>query len=402
MTGALSDVRVLDLGQGVAAAYCTRLLADLGARVILVEPPAGIRLRREGPFHRDRPGPERGALFHHLARGKESVTLDLHTPTGRALFLRLVERVDAVVEDTPPDLLEALGLGYEVLARHNPRLILCSLSWFGRTGPYRTWQGEELLAYAFSGYLYLTGLPEREPVVAGGRQSQYQAGLAGAIALLSALLQRDATGEGQQLEVSIAEAMAMALDGVDFYTFPDHFGEVPRRRGARLLNRGPTMAYPSTLLPAKGGWVHAHSSPSIPEGLALLTGNPRLADPDLLAEPMGHADEIDALLTEWLRHHTPDEVQARAQSLRIPFTKVQTVAEALEDPQNAAMGFFQAVEHPEVGSLRYPGSPLHLSATPPQPFRPPPALGEHNERVYGELAGLAREDLVRLRAMGVV
>jgi len=402
MRGPLSDILVLDLGQGVAPAYCTRLLADFGARVVMVEPPAGVRLRREGPFHQDRPGPERGALFHHLARGKESITLDLRTGTGRALFLRLAERADAVVEDFPPDTLDALGLGYGVLAERNPGLVLCSITWFGQTGPYRDWQGEELIAYAFAGYLYLTGLPEREPVVAGGRQSQYQAGLAGAIALLSALLQRDLTGLGQRLDVSVAEAMAMAFDGVDFYNFLQHFGEVPRRRGARLLNRGPTMAYPSTLLPAKGGWVHAHSSPSIPEGLALLTGNPRLADPDLLAEPMGHADEIDALLVEWLKDHTPDEVQERAQSMRIPFTKVQTVAEALEDPQNTAMGFFRPVEHPETGALRYPGSPMHLSETPPEPFRPPPALGEHNARIYGDLLGLAPEDLARLRAMGVI
>ncbi|GBD11768.1 Succinyl-CoA--L-malate CoA-transferase alpha subunit [bacterium HR23] len=397
---ALSDVWVVEVGSGVAPAYCGRLLADQGARVTLVEPPAGSPLRREGPFPRQSPHHEAGGLFLYLSAGKESVTINLHTSTGRALFLRLLERVDVLVEDFPPGALERLGLSPPSLHRAFPRLVHLSLTWFGHTGPYAHYQGCDLVAYAVSGYAYLTGNPDKPPLKAGGRQTEYQAGVNGAMAVLSALLARDATGRGQWLDLSVVEATAHTFDGVTVFHMAQR-GILPRRNGTRLIQREPHTAYPSTLLPVKGGWVHAHWSPQNPEGLALLANNPRLADPEVLATPMGHADEIDALLREGLKDRTPQEVMEQAQELRIPFTVVQDVAQVLHDPQNQAMGFFPPVEHPVAGRWRIPASPIHWDDEPYQPRRAP-LLGEHNRQVFCQELGLTPEDLVRLRAGGVL
>jgi CoA:oxalate CoA-transferase len=398
--GALEGVVVVEVGRGVGIAYCGRLLADQGARVLMVEPPSGSPLRREGPFPQDLPHPEAGGLFLYLAAGKESVTLNLHTPSGRSLLFRLLERADVLLEDLPPQERDTLGLAPEAVGARFPRLVHLSLTWFGSRGPYSTFQGCDLIAYAVSGYASLTGDPDKPPLKAGGRQTEYQGGVNGALAVLAALLQREATGRGQWIDLSTVEATAHTFDGVALFHMVQR-GILPKRNGTRLIQQDPHAPYPSTLLPVKGGWVHAHWSPQNPEGLALLTGNPRLADPEVLAAPRGHADEIDALLVEGLKGLTPAEVMERAQEMRVPFTAVQDVAQALSDPQNAAMGFFPEVEHPVAGRWRLPSSPIHWGEEPHTPRRAP-LLGEQNRAVYcGEL-GLSPEDLVRLRAGGVV
>lgn len=397
---ALSDILAVEVGSGVGVAYCGRLLADQGARVLLVEPRHGSPLRREGPFPSDHPHPEKSGIFLYLMAGKESITLNLDTATGRSLFLRLLERADVLIDDFPPGVWERMGLAPTALERTFPRLVHLSMTWFGYNGPYAPYQGCDLVAYAVSGYAYMTGDPDKPPLKAGGRQTEYQAGVNGAVAVLAALLGRDRTGHGRWIDLSAIEATAHTFDGVTVFHMAQR-GVLPLRNGTRLIQRDPHTAYPSTLIPVQGGWVHAHWSPQNPEGLALLANNPRLADPEVLATPMGHADEIDALLREGLKERTPQEVMEQAQELRIPFTTVQDVAQVLEDPQNQAMGFFPEVEHPVAGRWRIPASPIHWGDAPYTPRRAP-LLGEHNRQVFcGEL-GLAPEDLVRLRAGGVL
>ncbi|MFN3973865.1 MAG: CaiB/BaiF CoA transferase family protein [Dehalococcoidia bacterium] len=397
---ALTGITVIEVAGGVGIGYCGRLLADQGARVLLVEPPQGSPLRRSGPFPGEIPNPEASGPFLYLGAGKESITLNLHTATGRFLFRHLLERADVLLEDFPPGALEGLGLAPADLQRSFPRLVHLSLTWFGHVGPYAHYQGCDLVAYAVSGYAYLTGDPDKPPLKAGGRQTEYQGGVNGAVAVLSALLGRDLTGRGQWIDLSVVEATAHTFDGVTVFQMAQR-GVVPRRNGTRLIQREPHTAYPSTLIPVKGGWVHAHWSPQNPEGLALLAHNPRLADPEVLATPMGHADEIDALLIEGLKECTPQEVMEQAQELRIPFTVVQDVAQVLDDPQNRAMGFFPDVEHPVAGRWRIPASPIHWDDAPYEPRRAP-LLGEHNRRVFCQELGLSPQDLVRLRAGGVV
>ncbi|MBI2872294.1 MAG: CoA transferase [Chloroflexi bacterium] len=398
---ALDDICVVDLSQGVPGGYCTKLLTDFGAQVIKVEPVHGEATRHVGPFPAGPPGAERGALPLYLNGGKKSITLEIQSATGRQLLCQLVQRADVLVESFLPGALAGLGLDYPALQKLNSRLVMCSITYFGQVGPYRDFLGSDLIALALSSYLDLTGDPDKPPLRTGGSQAEYQAGLNAAIAIMSALSYRDDAGVGQYLDVSAIEAVLSTYDGTALLTMEERTGHAPKRRGTRLQHRDPHAAYPSTLLPCKDGWVHAHWSPSNPEGLAFLTGNPRLADPEVMDELMGHADEIDELLAAWLKDHTRDEVMALAQEVRVPFTKVQSIDEVLEDPQNQATGFFVPVEHPEAGTLRYPGSPMHMPASTCRTARAP-LLGEHTEEVLCNLLELGADDVLRLRAEGSI
>jgi len=399
---ALSGINVLDLSQGVSGGYCTKVLADLGAQVIKVEPPfIGDFARKTGPFLGDIPNLETSAPFLYLNTGKKSITLNLESRSGTSILLELVQQADVLVENFKPGFMAKLGLAYPSLEQVNPGLIMASISCFGQSGPYRDYEGCDMVAYAISGYMYLTGDEDKEPLRAGGSQSGYQAGLQAAMALLAALTYRDFTGEGQYVDVSTVEALASTFDGVTVYTTLERQGFMPRRAGTRLINRDPRFTYPSTLLPCKDGWVHVHHSPSNPRGLAALTGNPRLEAPEVLAAGMGHANEIDQMLTEWLKDHTREEIQTTAQHMRVPFTMVQSIDEVLEDPQNEARGFFVEIDHPVAGKLKYPRPPFHMPESPWLPVRAP-LLGEHNQEIYCQRLGYSKEDLVRLRELNII
>jgi len=400
---ALGDLRVLDLSQGVSGGYCTRLLAGLGAEVIKVEPPGrGDALRRMGPFLHDAPHAETGALHLHLNSGKRSITLNMASASGRRLLRRLLPDADVLVESFPPGRLAELGLGYERLARLNPRLVLTSITPFGQEGPYARYRGPEIVIYALGGYMMLTGDPDREPLKAYGHQGEYQAGLQTAVGTLTALAARDGRfGRGQQVDVSATEAVAFLLGGPpQVYHF---FRQEWRRNGARLVGFGPSYLYPSTIRPCRGGYVHVHSNNRYPELLAALLDEPRLCEPEVLASLMGHADEIDAVTDRWLASRDKWQAVEEAQALRLPFTEVLDPAEVMEGRlgQHGARSFFQDVEQPAAGRLRQVGAPVRMSETPWR-LAHAPLLGEHNEEVYCGRLGLSRADLVRLRQAGII
>ncbi|MCH9037274.1 MAG: CoA transferase [Chloroflexi bacterium] len=403
MTGpALAGLNVLDLSEGISGGYCTKVLSDLGAQVIKIEASVvGDCTRRMGPFLNDVPSIEASAPFLYLNAGKKSITLNIEADGAKSILKELVKRTDILVESFKPGYLAELGLGYPDLEEANPGLIMASISYFGQDGPYRDYEGCELVAFAMSGYMYLTGDEDREPLKAGGYQAEYQGGLAAAMAILAALNYRDYTEEGQYIDVSTIEALAATLDGVSVFTTLEHDGVLPRRAGTRLIRREPRAPYPSTLLPCKDGWIHVHYSPSNPEGIALLTGNPRLADPEVLGAMNGHADEIDQIITDWLKGHTREEAQALAQEIRIPFTMVQSIPEVMEDPQHKARDFFVAIDHPVAGPLKYPRSPFAAPKDPGQPARAP-LLGEHNQQIYCQLLGRSSQELSGLADLNVI
>ncbi|MFQ5872528.1 MAG: CaiB/BaiF CoA transferase family protein [Dehalococcoidia bacterium] len=398
----LAALNVLDLSQGLSGGYCTKILADLGAQVIKIEAPAvGDYTRRIGPFLDDIPEIEASAPFLYLNAGKKSVTLNIEADGAKPIIQELVQRADILVESSKPGYLAELGLDYSRLREINPSLIMASISYFGQHGPYRDYEGIELVACALSGYMYLTGDEDREPLKAGGYQAEYQGGLAAAMAVLTALNYRDYTGEGQYVDVSTIEALAATFDGVSVYTMLEREGIMPRRAGTRLIRREPRAPYPSNLLPCKDGWVHVHYSPSNPEALALLTGNPRLADPEVLGAMNLHADEIDQLLMEWLKDHTREEVQTLAQEARIPFTMVQSIPEVMEDPQHKARDFFKIIDHPTAGTLKYPRSPFAGADDRCQLARAP-LLGEHNQEIFCRVLGRSARDLFRLAELNII
>jgi crotonobetainyl-CoA:carnitine CoA-transferase CaiB-like acyl-CoA transferase len=226
---------VLELGEGVSAPYCGKLLADYGADVIKVEPPEGDPARRHGPFPDDRTGvglphPEKSALFLYLNTNKKGVTLDFSTASGARLLRRLVEEADVLVENQPPGRLEELALSYRELARLNPRLLMVSVKPFGE-GPYGRWRATNLTSFASGGQMYLTGDPDREPLLNGGYQAEYQAGLNAFAATLAALLGLAVMEVGQHVEVSAMECQACVLENY----LPDYAcgrSDAPgRRRG---------------------------------------------------------------------------------------------------------------------------------------------------------------------------
>jgi formyl-CoA transferase len=225
--------------------------------------------------------------------------------------------------------------------------------------------------------------------------------MAGAMSIMAALTHRDFTGEGQHIDVSAIEALNATFDGVGYYSAYENRGVVPKRAGTRLVQREPHGAYPSTLLPCKDGWVHVHYSPSNPEGIAMLTGDERMESDDVLSEMRGHADEIDASLTEWLKDHTREEIQTLAQEIRVPFTMVQSIPEVLEDPQNTARGFFVDIEHPEAGVLKYLTSPYRLPESPWHAVRAP-LLGEHNRDIICGALGYSDGDFQRLKEANAI
>lgn len=397
---ALEGLKVVEIAHGIAGGYCGKLLAGMGADVLKVEPPgAGDETRAAGPFPGDEPDSEKSGLFLHLNTGKRSVTLNLHSEGGRAILERLIENADVLIESERPGQLAEWGLGYSRLASLNPRLILASLTWFGQSGPYNEYAGSELASWALGGYLMLTGDQEREPLKGYGSQAQYQCGLQGAVGTMTALLARDMTGRGQQVDVSATEAITFVLGGVpQAHYFRRH--EV-KRVGARLLGMPAHAFYPSTLRPCKDGWVHVHTNTRHPDLLAVLMEEPALMDEELLATPAGNADQIDGLMAPWLRDHTKWDVVERSQEMRVPNTAVQTPSEVFQDRQLRERGYYATVDHPAVGRIEQPGAPFRMERTPWQTDRAP-LLGEHNQEVYAGELGYTPEEIVRLRDRGVI
>ncbi len=396
--GLLSDLLVLELGRDVAGPYCGKILAGCGAEVIKIEPLAGDPARSAGPFQGDDPHPEKSGRFLHLNGGKKSITLDLHSASGRQLFKRLLADADILVDNLGPGALADLGLGYAALAAANPRLIIVAITFYGQDGPYRDFKAGELTAYSMSGYQYLTGDPNREPVRPNFPLAQYQGGTQAATGAMAALMARDFMDIGQLVDVSIVEATCFSHGSLSAAM---NLGMVYKRAGSRNLNFHPKFQYPSVTLPCKDGYVHVHFAPTDPQLLAVLMEEPELAGPELWETPMGHADAFDALCLPWLARYDKREVVQRAQELRHPFTEVLTVGELFDDQQFNARGMFVDIEHPVVGTVTHVGPPIRSTETEWRMARAP-LLGEHNDEIYGGRLGLSREELVILSESGVI
>jgi crotonobetainyl-CoA:carnitine CoA-transferase CaiB-like acyl-CoA transferase len=373
MPGALDGIRVVEVGAGIGPAYAGRLLAGLGADVDKLESAEGDPLRREGPFPGDVPDPEKSGLFLHLNTGKRSVI-----GTRNSDVRRLLPSADAVIFASGPAELAAAGIEFDQLREEFPALVVANVSWFGLTGPYADYKGSELIAYAMGGYAILTGAPEREPIKSYGSLVEYQSGAQAAVGVMAALHARRTTGVGQVVDVSAMESATFLLGGVEQNAY--FYGNVARRNGARLLGFPSRYSYPSTMRPCKDGFVHAHSNNRHLDLLGALIPDPRLLEPELLDAMMGHADEIDAIMDEWLAEKTRSEVVAQAQELRLPFTEVLEPGEVMAEPHHRERASFVTIEHPGAGAVSQPGAPMRMSAT-PWGNEPAPMLGQHTAQV---------------------
>ena len=389
--GPLDGVRVVELSETSAGAYCGRLLAGLGATVTMVEPPAGSPIRRKGPFREDDPDIEGGATHLHLNRGKGSIRLDLESAGARRLLDRMLSDADVFVVDVPMQRWDSWGIDPDAIGGRFPELQLCTITPYGMDGPKSHWLGSELTLYAAGGYLRIGGEPDREPVKAWGEQGHIQSGLQAALGIVSAMY---AERGGQVIDTAIFEAVAFLLGGG--YQHAWFSDREPVRNGARLVGFGPGHLYPSTIRPCQDGWVHAHCNNRYPEAMAVLFDEPRLAEPELLATLMGQADRVDELMAPVLMETPRREMVKRAQELRIPFTEVLAPSEVMADADghHASRDFWQTTPHPRGGEHRAPGPAVRFGRT-AWVDGVAPRLGADNERLG------SREDRVRWRRAGV-
>ena len=356
---ALEGLRVLDISTNVAGSYCTRLLADLGAEVIIGEPPAGHPLRHLPPTAAA--ADRAGALFAYLGGNKERTSVALATEAGRARFRELAAGADLVVESGKPGELAALGLAFDNLARANPALTLTSITHFGQYGPYAQWESEEIVDWALGGYLFFGGDAAREPLMVPYNQSMFHAGAQAAVASLAALRWAAITGRGQHVDVSAVEALLSA----HIWTLGNwtHQGIVERRKKAEPLR-------------CADGWVR-FMTPRFDPALFTLVERPELAGDPRFATREGwkeHEDFLAQLVAGWLLVHTKEEVFAQAQELRIPATPVYDAADLLRSPVIQARDWWTEGEGDDGKPMTFPGFPYKLSRSPASVRRPAPSL----------------------------
>lgn len=396
--GLLSGVRVLDLADEKGLA-CTKFLADLGADVIKIERPGGDPTRARPPFARDIPHPERSLYFLHFNANKRGITLDLETPDGQALFRQLARTADVVVETSRPGAMSAWGLDYEALSALNPRLIVASITWFGQTGPYRDYEGDELVAFALGGAMALSGEPSGPPIVAPGELACGMASIQTALAIEIALFHRLRTGCGQCIDVSVSEAAAHV--GGYVVPFYSHWHEKPVRVGYSQNSFEFHDVYQ-----CQDGGVRFFINPMEHWRVFLEW----LGSPEELCDPIfddreirkENRDLINPYVEQLCQRYTQRDIYLEGQGRHLPVSPMNTAGDFVEAEQTKVRGVFVEVDHPVVGRYRQAGA-LHKYTGAPTPVRrPAPLVGQHNEEVLvGEL-GLTHEDLASLRVAEVI
>lgn len=396
--GFLEGLKVLDLTRHVAGPYATRLMSAQGADIIKIEHPSGgDPSRRAGPFPAGIPHPEKSALFLYLNPAKQSVTLDIKNAAARSILEDLVRWADVLVENFRPAMLPAIGLDYSRVSQINPSIVMTSISNFGQTGPYRDYEATELNLYAFGGLQYITGDPDREPLQMAARLAQYGAGQNAFVGTLSALWSRDATGEGQHVDVAISEYLATILENaLSMYSYT---GSNFRRTGNRGYGRAAWGPYA-----CKDGYVGVIAGPDhLWSSMAELMGIPELDDPKFgdRTGRAANADELDALMQPWLSRHGKREIFERAQGLGLAFAYVATPDDIVQWEHLHERGFFEEVEHPDAGTFLHPVGPFQSDAM-AWDLSPAPRLRQHNRKVYGDLLGMSAQEIVRLREASVI
>ena len=398
----LDDVKVLDLAGTLSGAYCAKLLADQGAPTIKVEPPGtGDPARNEPPFIGQGPHSDRSSLFLAFNTNKRGISLDYKQDEGRRLFLRLVEDIDVLIESHPPGYLDGLDLGYSALRDVNPRIIFTSLTYFGQSGPYRDFKGNDLVAQATGGFLHsVTGSADRPPMGTVLEQMEITAARNGVIAIMAALLRQRDTGEGQYIDVSTMEAAVSTPSAlIHPYTFT---GRSPRRGGSD----GNVMD--GMHLTTKDGEVTlttAGTGGRPMEAWAEFLEEPRLMDPQF-ASRRGRAEnwrELYDLVAPKLAQWNNLELMEESMSRGLVIGLVQSPEQVVDSPHLAERGAFVEMTHPETGVLKYPGPGFLMDGVNSmEGGRPAPHLGEHNYQVYCEELGLSSEELGVLHAAQVI
>ncbi len=398
MPKALEGIRVLDLTQYEAGPSCTQMLAWLGAEVIKIEPPGGEAGR---VALSDKRG-EDAWFFLLLNSNKKGVTLNLKSPRGRAMFEAMAKTADVVVENLGPGAMDRLGLGYAALKRLNPRIIAASVKGFGSGGPYSDYKSFEWIAQAMAGAMSMTGAPDGPPTKAIGGLADTGAGLHTAIGILAAIIQRQATGVGQQLEVAQQDAVVNLLRIHLRETYVS--GKPALRQGNRSAAAAPSNLYRCRPF-GPNDYVFVHcATVEMWKTLTTIVGRPELGDDPRYADRRDRVqfmDEIDAMIEAWTEKRTKHEALETLAGAGVPAGAVLDSAEVLADKHLRQRGFIVDLEHPRRGTYPMPTNPVRLSDSPTEVTRAP-LLGEHNAAVYGALLGYDAAALETLRRDGVI
>jgi CoA:oxalate CoA-transferase len=413
MPGPLDGLTVLDLTRILSGPFCTMMLADFGADVVKVEQPVtGDPARGNGPFlTKDADGKQIAAqaqgddayssYFMSINRGKRSIAIDLSKPKGRELLLSLAEKADVLVENFRPGTMQKLGLAYEAFQARNPRLVMASISGFGQTGPYSQRPALDVIVQGMGGMLSITGEPGGGPVRPGASIGDITAALFTTVAIQSALLERERSGLGQYIDISMLDCQVSIMENAFMRYFT--LGEVPRRLGTRHPSSTPFQAFETSdghvVVAIMGG-----STDQWPLFCAALD-LPDLIDDERYVTGWGRTqnyDELIPLIKEAMLQKTNAEWVEILSDMGIPVGPVQDIGEVAQDPQVNQRDMFVELDHPSLGPVRFTGNPMKLSRTPSGPTRIPPDLGEHSAELLQEFLGMDEAQAAELLSEGVV
>lgn len=391
----LSGMKILDLSQIMAGPYCTMVLADLGAEVIKVEKPiTGDDSREMGPYVNGE-----STCFAHINRNKEGISLNLKDPQAREILYEMARWADVVVENYRVGVTAKLGVDYETLSKINPKLVYCSISGYGQTGPYATRGGFDLVAQAATGLMSMTGEPGGRPLKSGIAVYDIGAGLTAVYSILAAYIHRLATGEGQHIDISLAECGLpwFVWEAAAYFTE----GTVPTPTGSRHRVDAPYQAFKTgdgyIVLGAANqrNWEllcrEVIGRPDLVDDTRFLTNSDRIENIAVL-EPILEAEFAKADAATWI---------ARCNKARVPCGPINNFAQAMNDPHYVARGMIEEIEHPRIGSMKMIGIPTKFSKTPGAVRRPAPVLGEHTDAVLRRF-GMPDERISLLRQRGAI
>lgn len=394
--GVLNGVKVLDLTRVLAGPYCGMLLADMGATVYKIEMPVkGDDSRAFGPFVKGE-----SVYYMNFNRSKEGCTLNLKAPEGKEIFKEMVRKADVVIENYRPGTMEKLGLGYDVLKEVNPGIVYGAVSGFGHTGPYSKRAGYDIIGQAMGGLMSTTGWPGGEPTRTGTPIGDVLGGLSLTIGVLGALVNKQKTGEGEKVDISLVDSVVSAMTNINMIYLAS--GKVPERIGNRYESTYPYDSFKTK----DGSVIIGAGNDKLFTLLCKEMGKPELvSDPRFAAVKDRVANHVvmKEIVEGWTKQQTVDEVADRLTAIGVPSCPINTLDRVVEDPQIAGdRNMFPEIDHPLAGKMRLTNNQLKFSHKKAYPRNPAPLLGQDNVKIYAELLGFDERKLAELKENHVI